>query len=108
MNYVDNEYIIDILLEFLKEADSHEVKIHFPSGKIMPLPTDEKRKVKIAKSIGYYNDWLPEHANSHNVDLKRLDDIHLIAKGTLHGVRYRIKAIDDRGVEYDIPIRNTI
>ncbi len=92
----------------MKNGENHEVKIYFPPGEIIPLPKHKKTVRTLKKSIGYYNDWLPEHANSHNVELKRIVNIHLIAKGTLHGVRFRIKAADDRGVEYEIPIRNII
>jgi hypothetical protein len=108
MNYVDNKYIIDILSEIMKKAENKEVKIYFPSGKIEPPPNDHNKKRTIDKSIGYYNDWLPKHAQSHNVELEKLSNIHLVGKSTFRGVKYRIKARDDRGIEYDIPIKNTI
>jgi hypothetical protein len=108
MNYYDDTYIIDILPKIIKKSENKEVKIYFPSGKIDPPLHTHKKKRIIEKSIAYYKDWLPKHAQSHNVELERLSDIHITGKKTFRGVKYRIKARDDRGVEYDIHIRNTI
>jgi hypothetical protein len=108
MNYFDDTYIIDILPQIIKNAENKEVKIYFPSGKIEPPPNVKKGIKAINKSIGYYKNWLPKHAQSHNVELEKLSDIHLIGKITFRGLKYRIKARDDRGVEYDIPISNII
>ena len=103
MNYVDGEYIIDILPDVIRKADGHEIHILFPSGDIVPAVSCPK---KLRKSIYYYVDWLPKHAASHELALVRISDIQLTVTGTHVGIRYSVQAKDDRGVEYDICIQN--
>lgn len=105
MNYVDGEYIVDILPDLIRKADGHELHIQFPSGKLVPAIRCPRR---LRKSIGYYTDWLPKHVASHELELERISDIRLTVTGTNVGTRYSVQAKDDRGVEYDIPIQNTI
>ncbi len=101
MNYVDDEYIIDILPDLLREADGHELRILFPSGDLVPAIRCPK---KLRKSIDYHVDWLPKHAASHDLELERISDIQLTVTGTHVGIRYSVQAKDDRGIEYNIRI----
>lgn len=103
MNYVDGEYVIDILPDVIRKADGHEIHIRFPSGDIVP---GVRCPEKLRKSIDYYVEWLPKHAASHGVALVRISDIQLTVTGTHAGIRYSVQAKDDRGVKYDIPIGN--
>jgi hypothetical protein len=104
MNYVDGEYIIDIIAELVREAEGNEIRISFPSGEITPKG---KYPIRLKKSIGFHNDWLMKHADHHAIDLKSISDIQLTATGSILGIIYSVQAKDDRGKEYDIPIQQT-
>jgi len=105
MNYVDDEYIVDIVAKLIRDIDCHELKIHFPDGGLVPqIDCPEKLK----KSIGYWSDGLPGHAQSQNVDIGKISDITLVVRLTHSGIQYFAEAKDDRGTEYNIPIKNTL
>lgn len=104
MNYVDGQYIIDIVPVFLNQVHPHEIRIAFPSGTLSPkVECPEAFK----KAISYASASLRQHAESEEVDIDRISDIQLIARGTRMGVHYIVQARDDRDVEYDITIQST-
>ena len=105
MNYVDGEYIIDIVGKILREIDTHELRISFPEGRLTP---EFDYPETLIKSIKYWADALPRQASSQNVDISKVSDIQLIAKLTSLGIQYHAEAKDDRGVEYSIGIKNTL
>lgn len=105
MNFVDDEYIIDIVGKILQEIDTHELRIYFPEGRLSP---DFAYPKKLKKSIKYWTDALPKQASSQNVDINKVSDIQLVARLTRLGIQYHAEAKDDRGNEYSILIKHTL
>ena len=64
-------------------------------------------KIYPYKSIGYYNDWLPEHADHHAINLDSVSGITLTTGITQKGIRFSVHAKDGRGKEYHINIQQT-
>jgi hypothetical protein len=36
MNYVEDEYVVDVVAKMIKEIDTHELRIYFPEEKVSP------------------------------------------------------------------------
>lgn len=105
MNYVDDEYIIDIVGKILKEIDTHELRIYFPEGRLSP---DFDYPEKLKKSVKYWTDALPRQASSQNVDISKVTEIQLVVRLTRLGLHYHAEAKDDRGTQYSVPITSTL
>ena len=59
----------------------------------------------VIKSIGYYRNWLPEHASHHDVDLACIRALRTeIYQKPNHQLAVESVAIDDRGKEYRISL----
>ncbi|WP_242518095.1 hypothetical protein [Vibrio vulnificus] len=69
-NYVDDAFIFEDLYTLARLNKGKPVQISW-----VPVRTEELFRLtpRIRKSIGYYREWLPKHAASHNVSLDRLN-----------------------------------
>jgi hypothetical protein len=94
MNYVDGEYIIDVLLDVISAAPNHTLTIDWladPPVSSVPLPR------VVQKSVAYYRRWLPEHLEHHGIPITALRSLTTTVQGTRLGLSARAEAIDDRG-----------
>jgi uncharacterized protein CbrC (UPF0167 family) len=94
MNYVDDQYVIDILREIAADAPGNTVSIEWlpdPPVASVPLPPT------VQKSVGYYRARLAEHLQSHGVPMTALRSFQTVLWHTPLGLRARAEAVDDRG-----------
>ena len=106
MNYVDDEYVGDLLLQLAKADPSNSVTINFSSGAVLP-PTASAHS-RLRKSIEYWGDWLPKHLESQNVRFDSLSEITLVFRLTNKGTVVSVDALDDRGVHHSVSVRSEI
>ena len=55
MNYVDGQYIVDVLSELASRSPIYEIDINFSNGSV--FPSGDYPEV-LHKSISYWKDWL--------------------------------------------------
>lgn len=99
MNYVDGEYIIDVLSDLALQAPEHEIQINFTQGQINPPGTYPER---LAKSISYWQEWLPKHMANHRVEPECLSDVVLRFRLVRLGREIIVSASDNRGKEHKV------
>ncbi|MFN9366936.1 MAG: hypothetical protein ACK6CE_19330, partial [Planctomycetota bacterium] len=95
MNYVDGEYIIDLLPKLLRETPGHEIRFSLLDGTISP---QRGFHPAFMKSIGYYRNRVASHLESENVALDIVRSFEFILFADINGPICRAEAIDDRGV----------
>ncbi len=68
MNYVDDGYVVDDLVQVARKAGGERIKIHWiPDSAIQTaLPP------RVLKSIAYYKGWLPKHIQNSGADIDRI------------------------------------
>ncbi len=94
-NYVDDAFIFEDLYTLARLNKGKPVLISW-----VPVRTEELFRLtpRIRKSIGYYREWLPKHAASHNVSLERLKEFYLqVYMAENHQVYVKAVTVDDRG-----------
>lgn len=107
MNYVDGEYIIDILPEVLKKTKEGYLEIQFPGGAIEPTI---KIPDKLKRSIGHAGDWLPRHIEGHKLDPDKISNIRMTIqkpspsnwKSAIFGLICDVYCTDDRGKDHKV------
>ena len=99
MNYVEDEYIVDILPQLARNAPGYEIDINFANGQISPAG---EYPPKFHKSISYWQDWLPKHMTKHKIDAARLSEIHLRYRLVKIGHEVIVSDTDDRGKEHKV------
>ena len=104
MNYVDGEYIIDLLPKVLRETPGHEIRISLPGGTIEP-PRDYPAVFR--KSVRCYCNRYQGHFESEHVDVSLLRGVVFVVFADLGGVLCRAEATDDRGKEHSVTVRPT-
>ncbi len=107
MNYVDDEYLIDLMPGLLAQVPGGHVTIAFPSGRIEPAWAYPS---VLVKSIGDWADALRDHLKSHRVSLDAIrGELRVAAIRDLRaprGWRCSVEATDDRGRNYSIPVEH--
>jgi hypothetical protein len=74
MNYVDGEYVDDILERVAREMPGNEIRIDFSVGTIEPsFPSNSK----LNTSIEYWREWLPKLLSSQAVEIESLGPVVL-------------------------------
>jgi len=99
MNYVDDQYILDLLTGLAKNLPNHEVNINFGNGQISP---EGHYPGALCKSIDYWKSWLPKHIENHRLESARMSDIHLRYRVVLNGHEIIFTTTDDRGKEHKV------
>ena len=99
MNYVDDEYIIDVLPQVASRAPGFEIDINFTQRSISP---DIDYPIALVKSLNYWSDRLDRHIQSHNVDPKKISDVHLRYRQLRIGREVIMSTTDDRGIQHDV------
>ena len=94
MNYVDDQYICDLLDELALNSGIGEARIDF-SGDVASLP--DGSTPALVKSFEHAKAWLPKLLAQQNVDPASLSAVILRYKLTRMGREVLIEAIDDRG-----------
>lgn len=102
MNYVDDEYIIDLLPKLLRETPGHEIRFSLLDAAISPQRDFHPAFVK---SIGYYRNRVWSHLKSENVEPEILRSLEFILFADIEGLICRAEAIDDRGVLHTASVR---
>ena len=106
MNYVDDEYVVDLLLQLAKADPGHSVTINFSSGAVLPPAASANSRLR--KSIGYWGDWRPRLLESQNVRSASLREITLVFRLTRKGIAVSVDALDDRGVAHSVSVQSAI
>jgi len=98
-NYVDDGFVKDDLFEYAQNLPK--------GGKflIQFFPTEEKIhdcfNDRIKKSIGYYQEDLPNHCSKHSIDLNCIKLFQAtLAKTPTHKLVAIANVIDDRGKQH--------
>jgi hypothetical protein len=106
MNYVDDEYIVDVLERIAREEPSHEVAINFATGLTEPKRAAESTAV--AKSIRYWQEWLPKLFLSQDVQPAAVSEVRVRFRLTNVGREVIVESRDDRGHEYKVFVKSTL
>jgi hypothetical protein len=99
MNYVDEEYIVDVLPRVAVNAPGFELDFNFTKRSISPqldYPSN------LIKSMNYWSDRLQGHIESHNVDPQKISDVHLRYRLLKIGSEVIVEAMDDRGMPHKV------
>ena len=102
MNYVDDEYIVDILPSVLSDLPEHELVIRFPDGTLEP---DRTYPSRLRKSVRLYAARFAGHFEGEGVVPESVAEAQLtISRGRL-GLQCEARAVDDRGKTYAVTVR---
>ena len=101
MNYIDDGYIIDELVEI--HSKGYDIKINWFTLEFQPI---ELATDRIKKSIDYWKDNLEYNLSAQNVELKRLTSLYFIWNAN-ENKKYMI-ATDDRKKEYKVYVKDTL
>jgi len=99
MNYVDDQYIADLLRSLAMSAANKEVSINFNDGSVLP---ELACPPELAKSISYWQAWLPKHMSNHRIDPQALSSVLLRYRLTNVGPEVIVESTDDRGKHHKI------
>jgi len=101
MNYREGEYVVDVVSEVLRELPQYELHVSFIDGKLAP---DRIYPAVLLASAADYSLRFAGHLASHNVDHTAVVEATLVLRGTGMGITSRVRAKDNRGQEYDVPV----
>ena len=97
MNYVDDGYVVDDLLQLAREANGERISIHW-------IPDCASEKVltpRVLKSVVQHREWLPKHIQNSGASIHAIrefrTDIFLKPNKQIAVQAY---LVDDRGKEY--------
>lgn len=104
MNYVDDQYVIDMLPKLVRETPGHEIRISLLDAAIHP-----KREYDptFLKSVGYYRNRVRSHLESEDVDPDTVSSFEFIIYFDNDGPICVAEATDDRGVLHRTAARCT-
>lgn len=105
MNYVDEEYLIDLVPRLLAESPDGKIRIAFPSGHIAPPASYPETLVK---SVGYRAASLAAHLESHQTSLAAVGGglwvVLQAREGSPEGWACSVEATDERGRLHSISV----
>jgi hypothetical protein len=96
-NYVDGGYIIDDLREAARKMP---ISISWlPVPKVSP--SQELLSNRVIKSIAYFQSWLPQHAEHHEIQLEHIRELRLeMYLLPSYQLRCESVLVDDRDKEH--------
>lgn len=103
MNYVDGEYIIDLLTTVLRETPGSEIRFSLLDGAISP---QKEFHPALMKAIGYYRNRVASHLQSENVGPEIVRSLEFVLFADTEGLMCRAEAIDDRGGSHIVTVRS--
>ncbi|GFE79567.1 hypothetical protein GCM10011487_15670 [Steroidobacter agaridevorans] len=92
MNYVDDGYVIDELVDI--HAKGYDIEVNWLTGTFKP---EVLRSPRIKKSIGYWRDNLSKHLTKHGVGPEALTELLFVWPAR---ERKQMRAVDNRGKSY--------
>ena len=97
MNYVDDGYVIDDLLQLVRKANEERIKINW----IPDTASEQGLTPRVLKSIASYKEWLPKHIENAgaSIDVIREFRTDIFVKSNT-GVKVQAYLVDDRGKEH--------
>ena len=97
MNYVDNGYVIDDLLQLARSANGERIKINW----IPDTASQQGLTPRVLKSVANYKEWLPKHFENSDasIDVIREFRTDIFLKRNKQ-VAVQAYLVDDRGREY--------
>src|SRR5688572_22328314 len=101
MNHVDGEHALDLLRDALQGLPGHRLEIRFPI-RASDLPAGASPKLR--KSVALHADFLPRHMARHGFAAGTVPEMVLVIFGDARGMHCRVRATDDRGKSYDVPV----
>ena len=103
MNYFDDDHLMHEVREIVRH-EPHELWINLSTGEIEPK---SGRTARLTKSVAHYRSGLEDYLRRNNVDPLGVKDITLHHKLTKRGSQTIMLAIDDRGVQHRVVVKNT-
>lgn len=104
MNYVDGQYIIDLMPKLIRETPGHEIRVSLLDAAIHPHRDYDPA---FLKSIGYYRTRVRSHLESENVDPATISSFHFVIYCDNDEPICDAEATDDRGVLHRSTARGT-
>lgn len=102
MNYVDNGYIVDDLVNLARNANGERISIHW----IPATETQQFLTRRVLKSIAIHREWLPKHIQNSGarIDVIREFRTDIFLKPNKQ-VAVQAYLLDDRGKEHVCEVR---
>ena len=101
-NYVDDGYVIDDLLQLVREANGQRIRIQW----IPDSSTHHDFPPRVQKSIAYNKERLPKHMQNSGVEVDRIREFRTeIFLKPNKQVAVQAYLVDDRGREYVCNVR---
>ena len=97
MNYVDDGYVIDDLLQLARKVNGERIKINW----IPDTASEQYLTPRVVNSVAGYKEWLPKFFENSgaSVDVIREFRTDIFLKPN-KGIKVEAYLVDDRGKEY--------
>jgi hypothetical protein len=97
MNYVDDGYVIDDLLQLARKAYGERISIHW----IPDIASQKGLTPRVLKSIANYREWLPKHVQNSGASIDAIREFRTdIFLKPNKQVAVQAYIVDDRGKEH--------
>jgi len=93
--------VVDVVANVLRQLPQYELRVSFIDGTLVP---DRPYPPVLLASVADYSSRFAGHLESHNVDRAAVVEATLVLRGTAKGIATRVRAKDNRGHEYDVPV----
>jgi len=102
MNYVDDGYVIDDLLQLVRKANGERISINW----IPDTASQQSLTPRVLNSIASYKEWLPKHIENSgaSIDVIREFRTDIFLKRNKQ-VAVQAYLVDDRGQEHICDVR---
>lgn len=97
MNYVDDGYVIDDLLQLVRKANGERIIIHW----IPDSASQQYLTPRVLNSIASYKEWLPKHFQNSGASIDVIREFRtdiFLKRNKQVGVQAYL--VDDRGQEH--------
>jgi hypothetical protein len=101
-NYVDGEFILDLLPQLLRELPGNTLTVRFPAGTIEP---DREYPSTLRKSVAYWAASYTDQLRSQGIDPDGLIGLCLVLS-LAPGLRCEARAIDDRRRVHSVLVKH--
>ena len=97
MNYVDDGYVIDDLLQLARKANGERLKINW----IPDTASEQFLTPRVIKSVASYREWLPKLIETSGASIEVIREFRTdIFLKPNKGIKVEAYLVDDRGKEY--------
>ena len=97
MNYFDDGYVVDDLLQLARKADGERISIHW----IPESPIQRTLPPRVRKSIAHYKEWLPTHIQNAGASVEAIRELRTdIFLKPNKQVAVEAYLVDDRGRQH--------